>query len=40
MTERGPRAELVEFAGVGHAPTLIAAEQIEAVERFLPQEHA
>lgn len=40
MTERGPCAELVEFAGVGHAPTLIAPEQIEAIERFLPQEHA
>ena len=25
MTERGPRARLVEFAGVGHAPTLVAA---------------
>ena len=25
MTQRGPRARLVEFAGVGHAPTLVAA---------------
>ena len=35
MTERGPKAQLVEFAGVGHAPTLIAADQVEAVTRFL-----
>jgi pimeloyl-ACP methyl ester carboxylesterase len=34
MTERGPRARLVEFAGVGHAPTLIAANQLAAVARF------
>ena len=35
MTERGPRARLVEFAGVGHAPTLVAADQREAVAGFL-----
>ncbi len=35
MTERGPRAKLVEFAGVGHAPTLIAADQVAAVKAFL-----
>ncbi|OYU45053.1 MAG: alpha/beta hydrolase [Burkholderiales bacterium PBB4] len=35
MTRRGPRAKLQEFAGVGHAPTLIAADQIEAVASFL-----
>ncbi len=35
MTERGPKARLVEFAGVGHAPTLIAADQVAAVEGFL-----
>lgn len=35
MTARGPRAQLVEFAGVGHAPTFIAADQIDAVARFL-----
>jgi pimeloyl-ACP methyl ester carboxylesterase len=35
MTERGPRARLVEFAGVGHNPALMAAEQIAAVEEFL-----
>jgi pimeloyl-ACP methyl ester carboxylesterase len=35
MTERGPKATLVEFAGVGHAPTLVAADQRAAVRRFL-----
>ncbi len=35
MTTRGPRARLVEFAGVGHAPTLVQPVQIEAVREFL-----
>lgn len=35
MTQRGPRAELHEFAGVGHAPTLVQEDQILVVERFL-----
>lgn len=35
MTHRGPRAQLHEFAGVGHAPTLVSREQIEVVRRFL-----
>ena len=35
MTERGPRARLVEFAGVGHAPMFIADEQRAAVRHFL-----
>ena len=35
MTERGPKARLVEFAGVGHAPTLVQAEQRQAVREFL-----
>jgi pimeloyl-ACP methyl ester carboxylesterase len=35
MTQRGPKARLVEFAGVGHAPTLIADDQVEAVASFL-----
>lgn len=35
MTRSGPRAQLVEFAGVGHAPTLIADDQVEAIENFL-----
>jgi len=35
MTQRGPRARLVEFPGVGHAPTLVATDQVEAVASFL-----
>ena len=35
MTQRGPKARLVEFAGVGHAPTLIAPDQVDAVASFL-----
>lgn len=36
MTRRGPRhVELVEFEGCGHAPALMAEEQVEAILRFL-----
>jgi pimeloyl-ACP methyl ester carboxylesterase len=35
MTQRGPRTTLVEFAGVGHAPTLQAADQVAVVDTFL-----
>ncbi len=35
MTQRGPRPKLVEFAGVGHAPTLVQADQIQALREFL-----
>lgn len=35
MTERGPRARLVEIPDVGHAPTLMSAEQIAVVRGFL-----
>jgi pimeloyl-ACP methyl ester carboxylesterase len=35
MTQRGPKARLIEFAGVGHAPTLVAPDQIAAVREFL-----
>lgn len=35
MARRGPRAQLVEFAGVGHAPTLVAEDQVLAVADFL-----
>ena len=35
MTQRGPHALRVDFAGVGHAPTLVAADQIAAVRDFL-----
>jgi pimeloyl-ACP methyl ester carboxylesterase len=35
MTQRGPKARLVEFSGVGHAPTLVADDQVAAVREFL-----
>lgn len=35
MTRRGPRATLVEFAGIGHAPALMAEDQIAAVRDWL-----
>ena len=35
MTRRGPRAKVVEIADVGHAPSLLHADQIERVSSFL-----
>ena len=35
MTVRGPKARLVQFPGVGHAPTLVQADQVHAVSEFL-----
>jgi len=35
MCAGGPRARLVEFGGVGHAPTLIAEDQLAAVCGFV-----
>jgi len=35
MTQRGPHARLVEFEGVGHAPTFVTDIQVEAVASFL-----
>lgn len=35
MTKRGPKARLVEFGGIGHAPMLMSEDQIEAVRNFL-----
>jgi pimeloyl-ACP methyl ester carboxylesterase len=35
MTSRGPKAKLVEFAGIGHAPMLMDAGQIKVVRDFL-----
>jgi pimeloyl-ACP methyl ester carboxylesterase len=35
MTQRGPRAQLIEFPGIGHAPALMAQDQIAAIEDFL-----
>ena len=34
MAARGPRPRIVEFAGVGHAPMLLAADQIGPVVEF------
>ena len=35
MTERGPSTRLVTFPGVGHAPTLVAPEQVAVVRDWL-----
>jgi len=35
MTRRGPKAKVAEVRGVGHAPTLLNAEQIGIVRDFL-----
>ncbi len=35
MTERGPKATLIEFPGMGHAPALMADDQIAVVRNWL-----
>jgi pimeloyl-ACP methyl ester carboxylesterase len=35
MTTRGPKTKLVEFSGCGHAPALMAPEQIAVIENWL-----
>jgi pimeloyl-ACP methyl ester carboxylesterase len=35
MTRRGPKARLVEIAGVGHAPMFMHDQQIAVVRDFL-----
>ena len=35
MTQRGPKAQWVEFSGVGHAPTFVAFDQVKVVIDFL-----
>ena len=35
MAGRGPRAKLTEMKGIGHAPTLMHADQIAVVREFL-----
>jgi pimeloyl-ACP methyl ester carboxylesterase len=35
MTQRGPKAKLVELPGIGHAPTLMHEDQIAIVGEFL-----
>jgi pimeloyl-ACP methyl ester carboxylesterase len=38
MAQRGPKARVVEIEGVGHAPTLMHADQIAIVRDFLLQD--
>jgi pimeloyl-ACP methyl ester carboxylesterase len=38
MSERGPRAKVVEIAGVGHAPALMSPDQIAIVRDWLVPE--
>ena len=35
MMSRGPKPELIEYAGIGHAPMFLDDDQIEPVARFL-----
>jgi pimeloyl-ACP methyl ester carboxylesterase len=35
MTRRGPHARLIELPGIGHAPALMAPDQIAAISDFL-----
>lgn len=35
MAERGPKPRLIEFEGVGHAPALLAPDQIAPIVEFL-----
>lgn len=35
MTQRGPKARLVEFEGVGHAPMFVVRDQVEVAASFL-----
>ncbi len=37
MAARGPKPDVLEFAGVGHAPALLSADQIDPVVRFLAE---
>ena len=40
MATRGPHARLVEFEGVGHAPTLVTDNQVEVVASFLLEQES
>jgi pimeloyl-ACP methyl ester carboxylesterase len=35
MTQRGPRVQVASIEGVGHAPTLVHADQVDIVRTFL-----
>ena len=37
MAERGPKARVHEFAGIGHAPTIVATDQVAVVREFLQE---
>jgi pimeloyl-ACP methyl ester carboxylesterase len=37
MAARGPKPAVIEFEGIGHAPALLAADQIDPVVRFLAE---
>ncbi|WP_332814956.1 alpha/beta fold hydrolase [Ramlibacter sp.] len=37
MTQRGPRAQLIEFEGVGHAPMFVVPDQVQVAASFLLQ---
>ena len=37
MTERGPKASLISYPGVGHAPALLQAEQVADVVSFISE---
>ena len=38
MTERGPKARLLEFPGVGHAPMMLSVDQYAPVVEFLRED--
>ncbi|MGH6893382.1 MAG: alpha/beta fold hydrolase [Dongiaceae bacterium] len=38
MTRRGPRPRIVELAGIGHAPALMAEDQIALIESWLAEQ--
>lgn len=38
MTKTGPKAELIEFDGIGHAPTLMSNTQIGIVRQWLERQ--
>ena len=37
MAARGPKARVHEFAGIGHAPTIVATDQVAVVREFLQE---
>ena len=39
MTRRGPKASLVTYPGVGHAPTLLQADQVHDVVAFIDTDY-